>query len=37
MRGLVTARSPHQEDDSALPHAQALYPELTLAFAGIFH
>ncbi len=37
MRGVFTARGPNQEDDSALPHAQALQPELTVVFAIVFH
>jgi hypothetical protein len=37
MRGVITARGPDQEDNSALPHAQALQPQFTVAFARIFH
>ena len=37
MRGVLTTRGPYQEDDSAVRHAQALQPELTVALASIFH
>ena len=37
MRGVITTRGPDQEDDSALPHAQALQPKFTVAFAIVFH
>ena len=37
MRGVVTARRPDQEDNSALPHAQALQALFTVAFAVVFH
>ena len=37
MRGVITARSPDQEDSSALPHAQALKAQFTVAFAIVFH
>lgn len=37
MRGLITPRSPNQEDDATLPHAKALQPKLAVAFARIFH
>ena len=37
MRGVITTRGPDQEDYSALPHAQALQPKFTVAFAIVFH
>jgi hypothetical protein len=37
VRGVITARGPDQEDNFALPHAQALQPKFTVAFAIIFH
>ncbi len=37
MRGVIIVRGPDQEDDSALPHAQALQPEFTVVFAIVFH
>ena len=37
MCGVIAARSPHQKDNFALPHAQALHPELAVALAIIFH
>jgi hypothetical protein len=37
MRDVVIALGPDQEDDSALPHTQALQPEFTVAFAIVFH
>jgi hypothetical protein len=37
VRGVVTVRSPDQENDAALPQAQALQPKLTVAFAIVFH
>jgi len=32
MCDVIVARSPHQKDNFALPHAQALQPQLTVAF-----
>jgi hypothetical protein len=37
MSSVITARSPNQEDNSALPHAQALEAQFTVAFAIVFH
>ena len=37
MRGVITARGPDQEDNFTLPHAQALQPKFTVAWAIIFH
>jgi hypothetical protein len=37
VRGVVAPRRPDQEDDAALPDAQALKPELSKDFAIVFH
>jgi len=37
MRRVITARGPHQEDNSALPHSEALQSEFTVALARVFH
>ena len=37
MRAVISAWGPDQEDDSGLPHAQALQSEFTVSFAIIFH
>ena len=36
-RSVIPARSPDQEDNSALPRAQALKAQFTVAFAIVFH
>ena len=37
MRGVVSARCPHKEDDSSAPHAKALEPQLTVVLSVVFH
>ncbi len=37
MRGVVTSRSPDQEDDSTHPHSEALQPQFTVDLSRVFH
>jgi len=37
MRGVVTSRSPDQEDDSTHPHSEALQPQFTVGLSKVFH
>ena len=37
MRGVVTSRSPDQEDDATHPHSEALQPQFTVDLSRVFH
>ena len=37
MRGIITARSPNNEDNSSAPHTKALQPQFAVVLAVVFY